>query len=127
MHLWLHLRSWICICCRGWCENDDNWNLNGAIGLNDVERLGAKRFLREFQDSRRSKKRDLPGIVADVFVRGFRLVNLEAPEDVSPLEELVSIKKFHSSAQAVSKKAKEKESFSTEETRYVGKPFASII
>lgn len=41
-------------------DNDDNGELKGAVGLNDVKRVGARRHLRHFKDSCRVKKRKVP-------------------------------------------------------------------
>lgn len=34
--------------------NDDDWDLESAVGLDNEERVAAKRHLRDFQNSRRA-------------------------------------------------------------------------
>lgn len=37
-------------------EDDGDWDLEGAVGLDDIEQAGSKRHQCQFQDSCRSKK-----------------------------------------------------------------------
>lgn len=39
----------------------------GAVGLDDLERVGGKRQLSDFQDSWRVMQRNVPGSIAKVF------------------------------------------------------------
>lgn len=73
-------------------KDDDDWDLEGAVGLDNVERVGAKRHLRKLQDSCRAKKRKVPGPVAEAFEFSTQLVNRKAPAGAGPSNELASVK-----------------------------------
>lgn len=46
-------------------DDDDDWNFESAVGLEEVERAGVKRIFRDFQESCRFKLRKVPGTVAE--------------------------------------------------------------
>lgn len=60
-------------------DDDDNCNLKAAVGLDDVEGVGAKRRLRVFQDSFHAQKRKVPGTIAETFGMAANLENQEPP------------------------------------------------
>lgn len=47
-------------------EDEDDWNLGGAAGLDEVERVCVKRRFRDFQESCHFKRRKVPGTVTEV-------------------------------------------------------------
>lgn len=55
----------------------DNRDLEGAVNLVDVKRVGAKRRLHEFQESRHAKKQNVPGTGAETFEPATESVNQE--------------------------------------------------
>lgn len=77
------------------------------MGLDDVERAGAKRHLRDFRESSHTKKRKVPRTVADAFESATELVNQEAPTDAGPSDKLVSVKYAFATAQVAAKEAKD--------------------
>lgn len=46
-------------------NENENWDLEDAVVLKDMDRIGACRRLRDFQDSCHAKKSKIPGIVAE--------------------------------------------------------------
>lgn len=91
----------------GAIEDDEDWDLEGAVVLDEVERDNAKRRLREFQNSFRGKKSKVPETVSKAFEFTTELDNQEALADARPSAELVSVKDAFCTAQVVPKKAKE--------------------
>lgn len=80
--------------------------MEGAVGLDEVERVGAKRRSCDFQDSCNAKKRKLPETVTETSKFATELVNREAPSDAYPSAELVSVKDAFSTVQVAGKVAK---------------------
>lgn len=48
-------------------NSDEDWDMEGAVGLDEVKRVAAKRHSRGLQDSCRAKKHMVPGTVAEAF------------------------------------------------------------
>lgn len=82
-----------------------------AEGLNEAERVGATRRLREFKDFRCAKNHEVPGTVAETFVLATELVNQEAPADPGSSTELVPVQGAMATAQVEAKKAQDQLSF----------------
>lgn len=64
----------------------------GAVSLNDVERLIAKRRLRDVQHIYRVEKRMGPGTGTEAFKLATEYVYQDAPAEAGPLTKLVSVK-----------------------------------
>lgn len=89
-------------------EDDDvDRDLESAIGVDDVERVGAKRCLHYFQDSFSAKKRKVPGTVAEALKLATKFVNQKAPADARSTE-LVSMKEALATVQAEAKKDRDR-------------------
>lgn len=86
-------------------DYDDDWDLEDVAGLDDVERVGAKCCLRDFQDCFCAMKRKVPGIVAEVFEVATESVNQKAAADAGSSTELVSMKTSLTTAPAKANKA----------------------
>lgn len=48
-------------------DDDGDWDLDGAVGLHDVERVVVKQRLRDFKYSFFAKKSTVPGTIANAF------------------------------------------------------------
>lgn len=48
-------------------KEDDDWDLKGAVGLDEAEQSGVKRRLRNLQESCRTKKQKAPAMIAEAF------------------------------------------------------------
>lgn len=62
-------------------EDDEDWDLKGAAGLDDVEGTGAIRHVCGFQDRCRGKECKVPGTAAEAFEFATELVKQEASVD----------------------------------------------
>lgn len=88
-------------------DDADDRALEGAVGLEDVKRVGAKSSFQDFQYSCHAKKRKVSGIVAEALELATELVNKEAPADSSPSTKLVPVKSSLTTAQAEAKKVQD--------------------
>lgn len=88
-------------------DDDDDWDLDGAVRLDDLERVSGKRHLRESQDNFRAKNCKVPGTVGVTFKFSTALINEEAPTDAGPSTELLSVKDALATAHVGAKEAKE--------------------
>lgn len=77
-------------------DNDCDWE--DAVALEDIERVCAKRHLREFQESCRAKKCKVPGTVAGALKFATELVKQDTCAEAGPLTELVSYKEAFANA-----------------------------
>lgn len=84
--------------------NEDK-DLKGDIGLEEVEHIGAKHRLRSVYDSCRAKKPEVPGIDTEALELSTALINQEASADADQSTELVSMNSAVATAQAHAKKA----------------------
>lgn len=85
---------------------DNDYCLVGMFGSDDVERVGAKRHSRDFQDGSRAQKRKVSGAVAKVFELTAELVNQDALLDAGASAKQVPMKNALSTAQARAKMLK---------------------
>lgn len=69
---------------EGDADDGDDWDQEGGMGLDNVERVCANRHLREFQDSCRVKKRKGTKTVVEAFESTSDLVNEHAFADADP-------------------------------------------
>lgn len=88
-------------------EDDIDCDLEGTVGMDDVERVGAKCHLRDSHDSCRAQMRKVPGTVADTFGFATKLFSQKAFADASPSTKLVSVKDTLATAPVETKKAEE--------------------
>lgn len=77
------------------------------MGLNYLERVGAKRKLSDFQESNLPKKRKVPGTFVEAFKFAIELINHDVPADAGQTAESVSVKDAVGIAQVVAREAKE--------------------
>lgn len=56
-------------------NEDEDWELEGAVGLEDVERPGLKRKLRELQEKRPFKRQKVSTSVAEAFTLASKLLS----------------------------------------------------
>lgn len=87
-------------------DDDDYWDWEGAVRLDNVKWFGAKRHLRDFKDSCRVKKRNVTGTVVEAFELATEFVNQEAPACAGSSAQLVPEKHALATAQVVAKEAK---------------------
>lgn len=73
-------------------EDDDDWELKRAVGLNDVDRIGAKPHLRGYHESCNAMTKNIPGTDTEAFEFTTELVMQEAPADAGPSAESASVK-----------------------------------
>lgn len=85
-------------------DDGDEQDLNGAVGLDDVECVGAKRCLRDFQDCSRAMKRKVSGTAPEAFGLDTELGNQRVFVDAGPSTELVSVKGALTTAYTKAKK-----------------------
>lgn len=88
-------------------DDDNDWDLEGTFGLDEVERDGAKRHLRDIQDSCRGKKRKVLGTIAEPFEFATEFVNQMASTDTGSSFELVSFKDGLGTTEVTAEEAKE--------------------
>lgn len=88
-------------------DYDDDWGSQGAVGLNDVERIEAKLCLSDFQDSFRAKKRKFRGADGETFEPATEPLNQEALTDPYLSTELVFVRNALATAQTEAKKARD--------------------
>lgn len=84
-------------------EDHDDRNLEGAVGLDKVERVGAKGRLRDFQNSCRAKRRKVPGTFDETFELLTKLVGRENSPNSSPFDRLTSVKDAFATTQVAAK------------------------
>lgn len=73
-------------------ENEDgDWDLEGAVILDGIKPVDAKRCLRDIYDKFRAKERKITGTIAERFELATELVDQVAPADASPSTELISV------------------------------------
>lgn len=89
-------------------DDDDDWALDGAVGLDGVKQVGAKHHLPDFEDRCRAMKRKVPGTNIETFQFATEMVKQEALSDVCLSAEPVSIKVDLATAQVAVKEAKDK-------------------
>lgn len=71
-------------------DADDDWDLEGASGLNDVENVGVESWLRDFHNSFCAKNGKVLGTVAEEFELATELVYQKIAADTDPSAELFS-------------------------------------
>lgn len=81
-------------------------NLEGAVGLDDAERVAANRHLRDVQDRCHDKKHKAPGTVAETFGFATELVNHDDPANADPSAKLGTVRNAFATAQVATKEAK---------------------
>lgn len=73
-------------------DGDVGWDFEAPIKLGDLERFGANRRLRDFEDSCLTENRRVTGTVTEAFELASELVNQEASLGADPSAEFVSVK-----------------------------------
>lgn len=81
-------------------EDNGEWDSERSAGLDDDERVVAKRRIHDFQGSCRAKKYKFYGAVTELFQLDIKLVNQDASVDAGLLTELLSAKGALATAQA---------------------------
>lgn len=70
-------------------DDDEDWELKGAVVSDDVKNVGAKRCQRDLQRSCRAEKFKVRGTVAKAFEIASELINIDVAADAGPSTELV--------------------------------------
>lgn len=81
--------------------------MDDAVRLDEVDRVGAKRHLRDSQDSCCAKNRGVSGTVFEVFKFTSELTNQEASADAGQLADSMSVKDALATALSAPQEAKE--------------------
>lgn len=64
-------------------DNDENWDIHGTAGFENVERIGTEPFMCDFQESYRAKKHKVSGTATVAFKLATMLVHSDVLADAS--------------------------------------------